>query len=166
MIESSDPNQVHERYLAAFTEYGAPCRTAPERRHQPNASLFTELRGQLTPHAEAGHADCQYALAIIAWWGLCCESEEQYEAAYAQGMEEATRWWVAAGRQGCSRAVDNLLTCGVGPEAERARAISKEVTRDSAHLIGHDVPTGMPIYGPAFMKEVARRLYGVVRSGE
>ena len=166
MIENSDPKQVYERYLAAFNEYGAQCRTAPERRHQPNASLFADLRGQLTPHAEAGHADCQYALAIIACMGLCCKTEEEYEAGYAQGTEEATRWWVAAGRQGCSWAVDNLITCGTGPEAERARSVSQEVKRDCPHLIGHDKPTGMPIIGPDFMREVTRRLYGVVRTGK
>ena len=96
--------------------------------------------------------------------GLCCKTEEEYEAGYAQGIEEATRWWVAAGRQGCSWAVDNLLTLGTGPEAERARSVSQEVERDCPHLIGHDKPTGMPIIGPDFMREVTRRLYGVVRS--
>lgn len=157
-----DVNAVIERYHSAFSDYSALCRTAPEQRHQPDWKLFTALRSQLLPHAEAGHADCQYAMAIIAWMGLCCKTEEEYEAGYAQGIEEATRWWVAAGRQGCSWAVDNLLTLGTGPEAERARSVSQEVERDCPHLIGHDKPTGMPIIGPDFMREVTRRLYGVV----
>ncbi len=157
-----DVNAVIERYHLAFSDYAALCRTAPEQRHQPDWKLFTALRSQLLPHAEAGHADCQYALAIIAWMGLCCKTEEEYEAGYAKGTEEATRWWVAAGRQGCSWAVDNLLTLGTGPEAERARSVSQEVKRDCPHLIGHDKPTGMPIIGPDFMREVTRRLYGVV----
>ncbi len=158
----SKPDTIYESYRMAVDEYFAKCSTAPERRHQPDWKLFTALRSQLLPHAEAGHADCQYAMAIIAWMGLCCKTEEEYEAGYAQGTEEATRWWVAAGRQGCSWAVDNLLTCGTGPEAERARSVSQEVKRDCPHLIGHDKPTGMPIIGPDFMREVTRRLYGVV----
>lgn len=44
--------------------------------------------------------------------------------------------------------------------------MAKDVERDSANLIGHDAPTGMPIYGPEFMREVTRRLYGVVSTGE
>ena len=161
----SNPDTIYESYRMAVDEYFAKCSTAPERRHQPDWERFSELRRQLVPHAEAGHADCQYAMAIIAWMGLCCKTEEEYEAGYAQGTEEATRWWVAAGRQGCSWAVDNLLTLGTGPEAERARSVSQEVKRDCPHLIGHDKPTGMPIIGPDFMREVTRRLYGVVRSG-
>ena len=116
------------------------------------------------PHAEAGDYNCQYALGSISFLGLRCVSQAEYQANHELLLHEATPWWIAAAKQGCWWAVDNLLS-GKGPEADRARAMAKEVQRDSAHLIGHDASSGMPIYGPEFMQEVTRRLYGVVRTG-
>jgi hypothetical protein len=73
-------------------------------------------------------------------------------------MREATHWWYTAASQGYWPALDNLISQGVGPEAERARIASREVERERADLIGqsHD----MPVYGPDFIQEVGRRLYG------
>lgn len=160
---SAEAKAVFAQYHALLDEFSAQCRAAPERWHSL-AKEFSALRERLRPHAEAGDYNCQYALGTIAFLGLCCASEAEYQATHELLKEEATPWWIAAGRQGCWWAVDNLLS-GKGPEADRARAVVKEVQGDSAHLIGHDAPTGMPIYGPEFMQEVTRRLYGVVRSG-
>lgn len=161
---NSEARAVHQRYLAALDTFSAGCRTT--RGHWfGQAEEFIELRTLLIPHAEGGNPDCQYALASIAFLGLCCRSQEEFEASHKRLEEEAVPWCIAAARQGCWWAVDNLLVSGKGPEADRARAMAKEVQRDSAHLIGHDASSGMPIYGPEFMQEVTCRLYGVVRTG-
>ena len=71
--------------------------------------------------AEGGHLHCQYALATIHLMKLTCISEEEERQHHEREIVQATRWLIAAARQGCWPAVDNLVTSGVGPEAERAR---------------------------------------------
>jgi hypothetical protein len=101
---------------------------------------------------------CQYALATIAWLGLACESEEEFIASHAAVVEETTRWWAAAATQGYWPALDNLVTSGIGPEAERAREACQLLKHARPDLIG--VSEGMPVYGPEFFQELSKNLYG------
>src|SRR5438309_8516654 len=99
---------LYDRYQSAIRAHGDACATDPQSWHRPDVAEFTELRRLLQPHAESGDVNCQYALGTILWLGLCCESEEQFSAGHAAAIEEATRWWIAAARQGLCPALDNL----------------------------------------------------------
>jgi hypothetical protein len=153
----SNAHEVHARYQTAIETHCEACRIDPQQWHQANAEL-AELRRQLFPRAESGNPSCQYALATIAWLGLCCESEEEFMAGHATAVEEATRWWVAAATKGYWPALDNLVTSGIGPEAERAREASQLLERARPDLEG--TSHGMPVYGLEFFQELSKNLYG------
>lgn len=86
---------------------------------------------------------------------------------YQECLKEATKWWIRAASQGHWGALDNLLTCGVGPEAERVRNLAQHFESQRPELVAHDnegeVP--MPIYGPNFMQELCKFIYGRVITG-
>jgi hypothetical protein len=152
----SNAREVHARYKATIETHCEACRVDQQRWHQANVE-FAELRRQLLPHAESGDTLCQYALATIAWLGLCCESEEAFIAGHAASVEEATRWWIAAATQGYWPALDNLVTSGVGPEAQRAREASQSLEQTRPDLVG--TSHGMPMYGQEFFQELSKNLY-------
>jgi hypothetical protein len=102
---------------------------------------------------------CQYALATILSWGLCCASVEEIHAGRATAIEEATRWWSAAAMQGYWPALDNLVTSGVGAEAERARKAWHQLEAEKPDLVGWS--HRMPVYGPEFVQEVCKRFLRV-----
>lgn len=156
----SDLPAVYERYLAACRAYSNTCTADPGRWHRPDVAEFTELQHLLRPHAEGGDMLCQYALACIHLQWLCCESEEQAIASQESARAEATPWLVAAAKQGYYPALDNLVTSGVGPEAQRANEIWRQLARERPDLVGSW--ENMPVYGPEFMKELALRVYGRV----
>ena len=156
----NNPRSLYDRYQAASRAYTAECASDPSSWHRPDVAEFSELRRLLTPHAESGDMLCQYALATILWLGLCCESKEQYVAGYDSAREEATRWWIAAATQGFWPALDNLITSGVGTEAQRAREAFDKLESERHDLVGSS--RGMPIYGDKFMQELSRRFYGKV----
>ncbi len=151
----SNPDEILRRYDEATDAHIKVCHADPSHWHRADVAEFSSLKALLKPHAEAGHGLCQYALASIWWLGLCCENEEEYRGTYEAAIHEATRWWIAAASQGHWPALDNLITSGVGPEAERARVAAREVERQRPDLIGRS--HGMPVYGPEFMQEVCRR---------
>src|SRR4051794_3530634 len=113
----NSPDPVFERYQVAIQAYFRLCATDPQGWHRPDGTEFSELRRLLLAPAGSGDMLCQYALATILWFGLCCESEEQFQTGYAAAIEEATRWWLAAAKQDYWPALDNLVTSGVGAEA-------------------------------------------------
>ena len=154
----SDPAIVLTRYNQAQNAYTRICQGDPSRWHRPDIAEFAQLRILLTPHAEAGDLRCQYALAAILWMGLCCKSEEQYFASYQALCHEATPWLVAAASQGDEGALDNLVSFGAGPEAERARRIWNELKSERPDLVS--TAQGMPLYGPDFMDELVGRYCG------
>lgn len=154
------PQALYERYQVASQAYGDVCVSAPERWHRPDVAEFTELHRLLLPHAEAGDVHCQYALATILSMGLCCESEEQFLAGYTAAQEAATHWWLAAAMQGFWPALDNLVTNGVGAEAQRAKDAWRQLKTERRDLVGSS--HGMPVYGPEFVQELSRRFYGRV----
>lgn len=153
----SNAREVHARYQATIETHCEACRVDHQRWHQANVE-FAELRRQLFPHAESGNPLCQYALATIAWLGLCCESEEEFIASHATAVEEVTRWWVKAATQGYWPALDNLVTSGIGPEAEGAREASQFLKQARPDLV--KASHGMPVYGPEFFQELSKNLYG------
>ena len=156
-------NSAHDilaRYQAAMDAHGDLCANDPAEWHRPDVAEFTELRRLLLPHAESGDLSCQYALAAILWFGLCCESPEQFAAEQTEAMKEATRWWIAAAKQGYCPALDNLITSGVGPEAQRAKDAWRQLHQERPDLVG--TSRGMPVYGPEFIEELSRRVYGRV----
>ena len=156
----SNSRVLYDRYQIAFRAYGDICASAPERWHRPDVAEFTELHRLLLPHAESGDMYCQYALATIHSMGLCSESEEQFLADHIDAREAATRWWIAAAMQGFWPALDNLVTSGIGPEAQRACEAWRQLEQDRRDLVGSS--HGMPVYGPEFVRELSRRFYGRV----
>jgi len=146
----TDLASLHQRYQSAITAYCEICAADPESWHRPDVAEFSELQCLLLPHAERGDLLCQYALATILWLGLCCESEEEFHRGHALAIERATRWWIAAARQGYCPALDNLVGCGVGPEALRARQARRQLEQERPGLVGRS--GGMPVYGPEFIE--------------
>lgn len=140
--------------------YSEGCIAEPEAWHRPDVAEFSELLRLLKPCAESGDMRCQYAVASILMLGLCSKSEEQMAANQGAACEEASHWWIALAKQGFTPALDNLVTSGVGAEAERARAAWRQLARERRDLVG--ASRNMPVYGPEFIKELSRRLYGRV----
>jgi hypothetical protein len=159
-LSVTDKLAVFARYEAASQAHTDMCLRTPGDWHPADVAEFRELKRLLLSHAEAGDTRSQYALATILFLGLCCESEEQYVRSYDAAIAEATPWWTAAAKQGYWPALDSLLTCGVGSEAERLREASHQLTRERPDLIEHY--QGMSIYGEGFMQELSRRIYGGV----
>src|SRR5687767_3575342 len=132
----NNPQVLYTRFQAALQEHCDVCATKPDRWHRPDVGEFTELRRLLLPPAHSGDMHCQYAMATISWLGLCSESEAQFLADRASAMKEATGWWTAAARQGFWPALDNLITEGVGLEAQRANDAFDKLQRERPDLIG------------------------------
>ncbi len=151
-----DLQALHERYQTALDTYAEW--SAGQDWHRPNVAEFRELQRLLLPHAESGDKRSQYAIASILWLGLCCESEEDWIAGHPVRIKEATRWWTAAAAQGHVSALDNLVTSGTGPEADRAREASTVLEQERPDLV--EASHGMPAYGPEFFEELSKRLYG------
>ncbi len=149
--------QQYERAVELNT---GDCSHNPSIWHRPDTNEFTALRALLIPLAEAGEMRCQYALATIYWLGFCCDSEEEYHRNYEETIQIATRWWIAAASQGHWGALDNLITCGVGVEADRVKEACRQFEEQNKHLVGWS--HNMPVYGPDFMQAVCKTIYGRV----
>jgi hypothetical protein len=156
----SNARAIYDRYRAAAQVYAELCATDPQTWHRPNVAEFSELNRLLLPHAESGDMLCQYALATILWMGLGCDSENEFQTGYSTAIAEATRWWIAAAMQGFWPALDNLVSSGVGAQAKRASEAFRELEQARPDLVGWS--HGMPIYGPEFVQELCKRLYGQV----
>jgi TPR repeat protein len=156
----SEFHPAYERYLTAVTAYAEMCSSNPMEWNRPDADNFAELMDLLQHPAEQGDRYCQYALATILHMGLTAESEEEFMATRHKASEAATRWWLAAAKQGFWPAVDNLLTSGTGDEAQRIRDVFGTIKAQRKDLIGSS--HGMPVYGAAIMQELNWRLYGKV----
>jgi len=151
---------IYDRYEVAMRVYAEDCAAETEAWHRPDVVEFSELFRLLKPYAESGDMRCQYAVATILWLGLCCGSEEQMAASQASACAEASHWWIALARQGFTPALDNLVTSGLGTEAQRAREAWRQLARERNELVSSW--NDMPVYRPEFMKELSRRLYGRV----
>lgn len=129
-----------------------------------HTTAFFELREQLKPYAEDGDIRCQYILACLYGIHSCYTTEEEWKQHYEHDIQEATRWWVAAVKQGHPWALDNLATCGVGPEAERASKAWTEFEKKRPELVGSY--RGWPVYGPDFIREFCSDYIGFVATDE
>ncbi len=112
------------------------------------AIKFRDHLQKLIPVAENGNVLAQYAVAAIYMAGYCYTSSEDQLANAEHDLAEMTKWLVRAARQGYLIAVDNLISGGVGPEAERVRSIYNEVQEQGKN--GQNLPNG----------ETYRRAYG------
>jgi hypothetical protein len=155
-----EATQAIADFQVAIRDYVETCSRSPMEYHAPAADVFQALVTRLRPAAEAGHLHSQYALATIHLMKLTCASVEEEQQYQQREIEQATRWLVAAARQGCWSAVDNLVSSGVGPEAEHAREGWRKLEAEQPDLIGKQ--GNIPVYGPSFIKELCRRLYGKV----
>lgn len=164
----NDVDVLLDRYARAVENMTEIDGREPSVWHLPDVIEFEGLRAQMEPYAEDGNPYCQYALASIEWLGWCCQSEEQYYEQYPRSILKATQWWIAAAKQGHWGALDNLITCGVGDEADRVREAFREFEAQRPELIGtyDEGPLPMPIYGPGFMQQLCLSIYGCVISEE
>ncbi len=160
----NEVDAVLQRYDRAVELNTRICSRDPSIWHRPDTNEFTALRALLTPLAEGGEMRCQYALATIYWLGFCCESEEQYLRDYGEAIKIATRWWIAAASQGHYYALDNLITCGVGAEADSVKEARRQFEEQNKDLVGWS--HNMPVYGPDFMQALCKSVYGCVVTDE
>jgi hypothetical protein len=104
------------------------------------AAKFRDHFAALLPLAEAGNPLAQYQIAGLLMLGYRQCSLRECEENYPTEVVQMSSWLERAARQGVVVAVDNLITSGVGAEAERLRKITAEVERDRAngqqYLIG------------------------------
>ena len=115
------------------------------------AARFRQHLSVLLPLAEAGNPLAQSEVAAIYMLGCCYSSESEFRGNYRSDILAMSDWLARAARQGVTVAVDNLVSIGIGPEAERLRALALEVEHD--HRSGRQFPPG----------ETWRRAYGTSR---
>jgi hypothetical protein len=127
---------IYDRYEVAMRTYSEGCAADTQEWHRPDVAEFSELLRLLKPYVESGDMCCQYTVATILILGLCCESEEQMAASQGSACEEASHWWIALAKQGFTPALDNLVTSGVGAEAQRAREAWRQLARERRELVG------------------------------
>ena len=94
------------------------------------AEKFTGHLRRLAPLAEKGHVLAQYSVAVIYMFGLCYSNRNIAEESYQKDCLAMSQWLEHAAKQGYMIAVDNLVSVGVGAEAERLRLIVREVILD------------------------------------
>lgn len=99
--------------------------------------------------AESGNPWAQSYVAGIYMVGYCYTSYAEFERNYERDAAEMSNWLVRVSRQGIVIAVDNLITTGVGPEAERVRGIWREMCGRA------------PDKDRVSIREAWRRAYGV-----
>ena len=115
------------------------------------AEKFRGHFAALLPLAEVGNPLAQYHIAGLLMFGYCYESQRECEQNYSTDMVQMSAWLERAARQGVVAAVDNLITSGVGTEAERLRKIFAEIAQDRSN--GKECP----------INETWRRAYRISR---
>ncbi|HSI96071.1 MAG TPA: hypothetical protein VK938_08295 [Methylophilaceae bacterium] len=145
------------RYDSAIELWADSCASNPDIWHRPDTNEFISLLPEILNFAKNGNIKCMYAAAMIYSFGLCYDSEHAYLENYSELISLATNWWGEAAAAGYLPAVDNLLTSGVGPLAEKARLMAKQIRIEHKDLIGSS--NNMPVYGESFMQELHKRLY-------
>ena len=121
------------------------------------AKQFREHLARLLPLAAAGNPWAQYSVANIYMCGYLYTTESEAIANHHKDSTEMSGWLERAAQQGFVAAVDNLITNGVGPEAERLRNICREV--ESQTVISTE-KHGLPVLPASLSEEVWRRAYG------
>jgi hypothetical protein len=116
------------------------------------AKKFRAHHTTLLVLAEAGNAIAQMYVATIYMVGYCYSNAADCELNLEKDHIEMSTWLERAARQGIVAAVDNLITDGVGVEADRLRTIYEEVAYQRS--LDESLPIG----------ETWRRAYGVAIS--
>lgn len=125
------------------------------------AERFQKHLENLLPVATAGNPWAQYNLGTLYASGCLYYSWLDYEKNYEKDIALASTWLEKAACQGFVAAVDNLVVIGVGEEAERLRAISKELQIKSPELIGRwEENPSIPVVMPSFFEAVWEIAYG------
>lgn len=112
------------------------------------ARKFRNHLESLKAIAEKGNPLAQGYVATILMLGYCYTSSQEQLVHNHRDAEEMSYWLERCARQGLVAAVDNLVTCGVGPEAERLRKISSQLFEEQRQ--GYNFTPG----------ETWRRAYG------
>lgn len=120
-----------------------------------DSSVFASIFPDLERGAAAGHAECQDAVATILGYGLHHATAGVHNPIPFEDAERATQLWASAARQGLWCSFDNLVTRGVGPVADAARAICCDLQRERPDLVGASGKT--PIFGPPFIESACQR---------
>ena len=121
------------------------------------AKKFQAHLASIQPIAAAGNPWAQYSVASIFMAGYLHCAQDDCIANHDKDSKELSLWLEKCARQGFVVAVDNLITNGVGSEAERLRRISREV--ESEFFIPHN-EQGMPVFPPSFCEKVWKIAYG------
>jgi hypothetical protein len=124
-----------------------------------DAPEFQEFHSALLPYAKAGDPRAQAVIASIHLTGLLWATEAEWEANFGANLREAEAWWVSAAARGHWESLDNLVRCGRGAEALRAKAAFEQLSQSRPDLV--DQLQNAPVHGPRFFKELCRQLYGV-----
>ncbi|MCF6194363.1 MAG: hypothetical protein L3J46_08545, partial [Kangiellaceae bacterium] len=77
----------------------------------------------ILPLAENGDPVAQYNVATIYLCGYLYSSEEKAIKAYEADAIVMSKWFERAARSGYVVAIDNLISTGVGDEAERLKRL-------------------------------------------
>jgi TPR repeat protein len=149
--------KVLRKYDAVIEQWVNSCIANPSIWHKPNTDEFEKLLSEILRLANKGSVKCMYSAAIIYSNGLIYGSEAEFFNHHDELISQATVWWERAAAKGYLAAVDNLLTSGVGAQAEKARAVAAEIEAERKDLIGSY--NNMPIYAENFMQELFNRLY-------
>ena len=123
-------------------------------------SVFEKHKEVLKPMAQAGDMYSQYSIAVIYMLNLLHSDMESARVVHEEDAKECTRWLLMSAKQGFLAALDNLLSVGVGPEADRVRALSKTIPRSP------DLDSGDVDLMRKAATETMKELYGLAFEGE
>jgi len=91
------------------------------------AEKFKIHRDRMLPLAENGDALAQYRIANIYMLGYLYDSELKAREHYQEDAIILTKWLILSAKQGVIAALDNLLSNGVGAEAEKIQEIARSM---------------------------------------
>lgn len=157
-LGGSEYSAIQRRYEVAMDEFVNASIEHAGAWFRPDVAAFSSLYSVILPFAESKDAWAQYAIATILSLGLRCSTQQEYVESYQCFLPTMSHWWASAAKQGHFDALDNLVTSGVGVEAEKARAVAKAIQQEMPGLIGS--AQGMPSYGPDYFKELYKRFSG------
>lgn len=120
------------------------------------AKKFQSHLEGILPIAAAGNPWAQYAVACIYMSGYLYSTQDDCIANHEQDAIEFSVWLEKCARQGFVAAVDNLITTGVGPEAERLREISRTIESQTS---APDDEQYIPVVPPGFFERVWQLAY-------
>ena len=113
------------------------------------AEQFQRHLENLRPLATEGNLEAQHAMASIYLVGMLYPDEETELERRVADRKSMTALLVSAARGGLVGAFDNLVTSGVGDDAEEARRACKEYKKQRKPVWSEQ--DEMPVYTPEWM---------------